>query len=36
MKDTDQEKNADPSKDCICGWECLKVNVRARILHQEK
>jgi hypothetical protein len=29
MKDTDQEENADPRKDCICRWECLKVYVKA-------
>jgi hypothetical protein len=36
MKDTDQEKNADASKDRISRWECLKVNVRAGILHERK
>ena len=36
MKDTDQEKNADASKDRISRWECLKVNVRAGILHEKK
>jgi hypothetical protein len=28
MEDTDQEENADPRKDCICRWECLKVYVK--------
>ena len=27
MNDTDQEENADPCKDCICRWECLKVSI---------
>ena len=35
MKDTDREENADPRKDYISRWECLKVNVRAGILHEE-
>ena len=35
MEDTDQEENADPRKDCICRWECLKGNIRAGILHGE-
>jgi len=35
MKDTDQEENADPRKDCICRWECLMVNVKPEILHDK-
>jgi hypothetical protein len=29
MKDTDQEENADPRKDRIRRWECLKGYVKA-------
>ena len=35
MKDTDQEKNTDSCKDYICQWECLKVNIRAGVLHDD-
>jgi hypothetical protein len=35
MKGTDQEENADTRKDCVCWWECLKVYVKAEILHDE-
>jgi hypothetical protein len=35
MKDTDQEENADPRKDCICHWECLKVYVKVEILQDK-
>jgi hypothetical protein len=35
MKDTDQEENADPRKDCICRWECLKACVKAEILRDK-
>jgi hypothetical protein len=31
IKNTDQEENADPRKDCICRSECLIVNVKAEI-----
>ena len=33
MKDADNEKNADPRKDRICRWECMKVHVKAKIPH---
>jgi hypothetical protein len=35
MKNTNQEENADPRKDCICRLECLIVNVKAEILHDK-
>ena len=35
MKDTDQEEDAHPRKDYICRWECLEVNIRAGIHHEE-
>ena len=36
MKDTDQEENADPRKDCICRRECLKENIRVGILYEKR
>jgi hypothetical protein len=33
MKDTDHEENADPRKDRICQWECLKAYVKTEIPH---
>ena len=35
MRDTNREENTDSCKDCICRWKCLKVNIRAEILHQK-
>ena len=35
MQDTDRKKNANPSKDRSCRWECLKINVRAGIRHDK-
>jgi hypothetical protein len=35
INDTDQEENADPSKDRICRWECLRVDVKTEILHDK-
>ena len=30
MKDTNREKNADPHKDRICRWDCLKSKYQSR------
>ena len=35
MKDTDQEEYADPRKNCICWWKCLKVYVKVEVLHDK-
>ena len=35
MKDTYQQENANPRKDCICRRKGLKVNIRTEILHEK-
>jgi hypothetical protein len=36
MQDTDRNENTDSCEDYSCWWECLKINIRAEILHDEE